>query len=114
MRQDFKEPVKWFDDDDEEALGDYEELDTIADVDATQKRLAGKKKYIELTLAEIDKHAKTVSFVLCYFVSLFVCLFFLSFYCYCNRSYSTVTHREPVLQNGSQRSDFVSVVGSST
>ena len=70
MRQDFKEPVKWFDDDDEEALGDYEELETIADVDATQKRLTGRKKYIGLTLAEIDKHAKTVSLFLSNFLFL--------------------------------------------
>lgn len=61
MRQDFKESVKWFDDDDDDTLVDYEELDAITEADATLKRLAGKNNYTGLTLAEIDKHAKTVS-----------------------------------------------------
>ena len=73
MRQDFKEPVKWFDDDEEEALGDYEELETITEVAATQKRLAGNKKYTGLTLVEIDKHAKNVSFKNIY-LSLTICI----------------------------------------
>ena len=60
MRQDFKESVKWFDDDDDDTLVDYEELDAITEADATLKRLAGKNNYTGLTLAEIDKHAKTV------------------------------------------------------
>ena len=62
MRQDFKPPVKWYEDDDDEYKPEEDVFGSRTSIAETQHRLTGKQEITGLSLADIDNHAKKVNF----------------------------------------------------